>query len=306
MLGRFCALRMVVSWSPPPQPVTSAMSPSAAKTRKDFSFVTAGSLLDFEGENRSVAALLGLRSCAMTTRRRDTRYQARFPVQVTFGKKRLSLLTEDLSYRGVFLRTDTPPALRQLVRVRIVVPFVGRALDMHGMTVHVVDYENAAGRTPGIGVQFYGLDRDTREAWEATVRHVEASAPLASDQEPFKLPENTPEPIRRRFQRHTAVLTVETPSRGDLDALVTRDISVGGTFIKTEEALKLGAPVMVCLHHPENGSTFILDAAVRHVQLDGVGVEFVGLDDARREELEEFVKGGILVDEELVLEESQA
>ena len=190
--------------------------------------------------------------------------------------------------------------------MRIVVPFAGRALDMHGMTVHVVDYENAGGRTPGIGVQFYGLDRETRETWEATVRHVEGSAPLSPDQSRFALPEDTPEPIRRRFQRHTAVLTVETPSRGDLDAWVTRDISVGGTFIKSEEALKLGAPVMICLSHPENGSTFILDGVVRHVQLDGVGVEFVGLDDARRQELHEFVQGGILVDEALVLEESQA
>lgn len=233
----------------------------------------------------------------MTTRRRDTRYVARFPVELVFGKKRLSLYTEDFSYRGVFVRTDTPPSLRQLVKVRLVLPFAGRALTMHGMTVHVVDHENAGGRVPGIGIQFYALDRDTKDSWEATVRHVERTAPLAPDQAPFALPEQTPELIRRRFQRHTAVLTVQTSS-SELHDLVTRDISVGGTFIKTNEPLGLGSPVMVCVHHPENDSTFILDGVVRHVATDGVGVEFVGIDGARREELHDFVRGGIIVDDE--------
>lgn len=234
----------------------------------------------------------------MSTRRRDARYQARFPAQLTFGKRRLSLRTEDISFRGVFLRSDTPPPLRQLVKVRLVVPFAGIALEMHGMTVHVVEYDNAEGRCPGIGVSFYGMDRDTREGWEATVRHVALTAPLADDQAPLSVPENTPEPIRRRFQRHTAVLTVSTKSKSELDALVTSDVSKGGTFLRTEEAFKIGSAVMVCLHHPDNDSTFILDGIVRHVELDGVGVEFVGLDDTRREELDDFVRAGILIDEE--------
>lgn len=240
----------------------------------------------------------------MTNGRRDSRFEARFPTQVTFGKRRLSLLTEDLSYRGVFLRTDTPPSLRQLVRVRIVVPFVGRGLDMHGMTVHVVEHENAGGRVPGIGIQFYGLDRDTREAWETTVRHIAATAPLAADQSPFTLPSDTPEPVRRRFQRHTAVLTVKTGTHSELDKLVTRDISAGGTFIETNESLQPGAPVMVCVHHPENGTTLILDGVVRHAHRDGVGIEFVGMDGHRRQEILEFVNSGIFIDEERV--ENQA
>jgi Tfp pilus assembly protein PilZ len=234
----------------------------------------------------------------MTNARRDFRYEAHFPAQITFAKKRLSLFTEDLGYGGVFVRTDTPPALRQLVRVRLVVPFVARALDMHGMTVHVVGYDNRAARVPGIGVQFYGLDRDTREAWEATVRHVATTAPLAPDQSPFILPSDTPEPIRRRFQRHTAVLTVKTGSQNELDTVVTRDVSAGGTFIRTKESFKLGAPVMVCIHHPDNGSTFILDGIVRHAHGEGVGVEFVGIDALRRDEFIDFVRGGILIDEE--------
>jgi hypothetical protein len=234
----------------------------------------------------------------VSTRRRDARYQSRFPAEVVFGKKRLALYTEDLSYRGVFLRTDTPPALRQLVKVRLVIPFAGRALEMHGMTVHVVEHENDVGRVPGIGIQFYGLDRETRDAWEATVRHVADRAPLAPDQSRFHVPEETPEHIRRRFRRQTTVLTVRAGSKVDLDELVVRDVSLGGTFIKTTEALVINSPVMVCIHHPENGSTFILDGVVRHVQLEGVGIEFVGLDALRREELADFVKGGIIVDDE--------
>lgn len=235
------------------------------------------------------------------SRRKDVRYQARFPAELVFGRKRLSLLTEDLSYRGVFLRTDTPPPLRQLVKVRLVLPFVGRAMEMHGMTVHVVEYENLGQRVPGVGIQFYGLDRDTRETWEAAVRHVETTAPLAADQSPFAIPAHTPELIRRRLERHTAVLTLKLKTREELQELVTRNIAVGGAFVPTTERLREGAPVMLCLHHPENDSTFILDGVVHQSRGDGVGIDLVGLDAARREELDEFVQGGIIIGEAEVL-----
>lgn len=234
----------------------------------------------------------------MNTRRKDTRYQARFPAEVIVGRRRISLFTEDLSLRGVFLRTDTPPALRQLVKVRILVPFVDRALEMHGMNVHVVDYSSSGTRTPGIGVQFYGLDRETREDWETTVRHVAASAPLVEDPVPLSLPADTPEPIRRRFRRHTVVLNVKPETRQAFDDIVGRDVPSGVVFIPTSESLKEGAPVMICLHHPENGTTFILDGKIRLVQRNGVNVEILGMDGLRRDDLSDFAQGGIIVDVE--------
>src|SRR5579872_5989904 len=115
------------------------------------------------------------------SKRRDVRYQIRFPAQLSFARQTRSLLTEDVSLNGVFLGTDTPPPVLQLVRVHLVLPIGDRALLAHGMTVHVVTPAQREGegalRTPGIGVQFYALDAETRVTWEGFIRHVEANHP---------------------------------------------------------------------------------------------------------------------------------
>ena len=49
--------------------------------------------------------------------RREVRYKVRLPVKVIRTREIQSLLTEDVSFRGVFLRMDAPPSLRQLVRL---------------------------------------------------------------------------------------------------------------------------------------------------------------------------------------------
>ena len=65
-------------------------------------------------------------------KRRDVRYQVRFPVQMTAGRRKSTLFAEDVSRRGLFLRTDTPPPLRQLVRIQLVLPPGQHALRGHG------------------------------------------------------------------------------------------------------------------------------------------------------------------------------
>jgi uncharacterized protein (TIGR02266 family) len=210
------------------------------------------------------------------------------------------MLTEDVSYRGCFLRTDSPPPLRTLVQVKLVLPPGNVAIKAHGMIVHYVEPLNPADRVPGVGVQFYGLDSDTRETWDQFVRFVEERFPRASDQMPLSLPDGTPEPIRRRFARHTTVLRVDVRSLDELRDLVVRDVSRGGMFIETDSTVAVGQEVMVNLHHPERSDTLLLDAVVRRIQKQpapGAGVEFVKMDDERREEVMHFVHGGVVVDE---------
>ena len=48
-------------------------------------------------------------------RRRDTRYRYRLEITVKMGGKVQRLFTEDVSYRGLFARTDTLPVMRQLI-----------------------------------------------------------------------------------------------------------------------------------------------------------------------------------------------
>ncbi len=242
----------------------------------------------------------------MPRRRLDVRYLIRFPVQLVYAKRAHSLVTQDISAGGIFLCTESPPPLLQLVHVKLVLPIGGRALTAHGMTVHVVEPTNAAGRTPGIGIQFYGLDQATRDAWDGFTRHVEVYHPESPDQTPLRLGRGeTPEPLRRRFSRHTAVLELKPKSINTLEKLYTRDIPTGAMFIATPLELAVGAEVVINITHPESHEPFLFEAKVLLLSTDppGVGVELLGVDERFKQDFLEFIRGPIVFDSQVTLED---
>jgi hypothetical protein len=123
-------------------------------------------------------------STATTTRnlRRDARISARVPVAVRRVGDALIHHTVDVSFRGLFLETiglDAPPAVRSLVRLRLLLP--SGAVETHGMVVHVVaDRADCADRrTAGVGIQFWGLSGAERRAWESFVHVLRRKAESA-------------------------------------------------------------------------------------------------------------------------------
>ena len=98
--------------------------------------------------------------------RRDARIEADVPVEVVRGRETRACETLDVSFRGLFLKTTDPPALRSLVRLRVALP--SRTIEAHAMAVHVVD--GAAGHPCGVGLQFWGFAGDARHAWDAFIR----------------------------------------------------------------------------------------------------------------------------------------
>lgn len=134
--------------------------------------------------------------------RRDARIDACIPVAIIRGKAALAFETLDVSFRGLFVKTSDPPALRSLVRLRVTLP--GRTIDTHAMAVHVVadDPHHVA----GVGLQFWGLSGDDRSAWERFIRDLvtarrEAAkrAALPSGSHPASSEMNTPSGIRRVY-----------------------------------------------------------------------------------------------------------
>jgi len=239
-------------------------------------------------------------------KRRDARYKARVPIKLTKGKETLALQTEDVSFRGAFLRMDTPPALRQLVRVEVSLP-EGATIAAHAMVV----YRVAPGgeHAPGAGIQFYGMEGRERAHWEGFVRKIReerGDAGPASKRPPTKsgdAPVSTPEPVRRMHERFQVRFEVRLESVDDLVKLFTRDISKGGMAIETDMDLEVGTEVGLDLIHPDGESSIALDAIVRRLFRGpgalGLGVEFIGMDDERREELAQFI-GPVLPKEVVV------
>jgi hypothetical protein len=99
----------------------------------------------------------------MTTEnlRREARVDARVVVEIQKKRSSVMVETSDVSFRGLFVRTQEPLPLRALVRLRVALP--SRMLEAHAMVVHVVD-------GGGAGLQFWGLSGADRAAWDDFVR----------------------------------------------------------------------------------------------------------------------------------------
>lgn len=219
----------------------------------------------------------------------DVRVPCDIEVTLRWGRREARLRAEDVSYRGMFLRTDSPPELRQLVKIECD-PHDGRGrLSMHGMAVHAVEPDNPRGRVPGVGIQFYAVDPDSRARWAAFVHSAERRGGCgARDTEPS-------EPVRRKYPRYDAEVELELATLDELLTLYTRDVSQGGMFIVTDFPLELGSALRVTVIHPTTRAPFGVDAVVRRACEDpkGIGVEFTGLDQKRRNALWAFVREGV-------------
>lgn len=224
-------------------------------------------------------------------KRRDKRYRYQTLAVLVRGGREESLLTGDVSYRGFSLRTDDPPPLRQLLQVKLKLPPENDELVVNAMAVFVVP-AGAAGQTPGVGLQFYAVSAEARQRWERFVHWVAKTHPGSLDTPTKPLPAPS-DAVNRKFPRVHRALTVRTQSIGDLHHLVTTDVSRGGMFLRTGLDIAIGSEIRLFVAHPQTGLTFAVDTVVRRrVESPpgraGLGVEFVGLDDKRREEFAAF------------------
>lgn len=219
--------------------------------------------------------------------RRDKRYLYRMPVVLVRGTKEATLLTGDVGYRGLFLRTDDPPPLRQLLQVKLKLPPEEDELTVHAMAVFVVP-AGTVGRAPGVGLQLYAVSGETRQRWDRFVQWVARAHPDALEA-PVVPVAAAPDAVKRQFPRVHRELSVTAHSIRDLPSLTTEDVSRGGMFLRTGIDLAVGSELRLLVTHPLTGRTFAVDTVVRRrvehpPERAGIGVEIFGLDEKRREE----------------------
>jgi len=112
--------------------------------------------------------------------RRDKRYRTRLPVRTRIAGRLHALFTEDVSFRGLFVCTDAPPPVRQLIRIETILPPNNVPFATHGMVVYVIGKDDPNGRVPGMGVQFYGMG-DERRAWESFIQFIQWRSDMVPD-----------------------------------------------------------------------------------------------------------------------------
>jgi hypothetical protein len=225
-------------------------------------------------------------------KRRDIRYPARIVAQVVRRGERVELLTNDVSYRGAFLRTDAPPQLRQLVQVTFTLPD-GAKVSAHAMVVHVVQ-PNGAEQVPGVGVQFWGPIGQSK-SWEHFIydlkQRQKAGMPAA----------RATDKVRRASERFRLQLDVELGGK----RAVTRDLSETGMAIRTDSNMQVGMRLQ-CNLKAVNGEALAFDVVVRRRIVEpsftGIGVEFADTSPDVRRNLVRMVRAQVGDDDAIFID----
>ena len=99
---------------------------------------------------------------------------------------------------------------------------------------------------------------------------------------------------RRRFERApiTAQVEYELTNSSSGPSRVRRhmaNISTGGLFISTEEAIRAGTRMVVRFELPNKHRVIAVSRVCYTKKGQGLGVEFLSLDDEDREEIESYI-----------------
>lgn len=225
-------------------------------------------------------------SAAQSATGREQRRHERYPVSldatITAGRRTLSGRVSDASFGGLFLCLDEPPALRNLVRINLVLPSDSLPIELLGMAVYVLRPQDAKGRAPGCGVQFFGIDQDTRERWEKYIGRLRAArgAPAPARTPPpaaGPAPVRTPKPELRLHARSVEALQVALFASPD-----------GFVRMRSPLVLMPATQLSLVLVHPESQRQLAVPAAV--VNSDGTRLSLRLLDqEKRRAEIMRFL-----------------
>ena len=217
----------------------------------------------------------------MSEKRRDVRYPARIVARLYRRHEQVELLTNDVSFRGAFLRTDAPPALRQLCRLSFELPEGGPPVKAHGMVVRIVTKTEDDDRVPGVGLQFWG-PLDDAKAWERFIHDLKSrlKAGMPTSRATDK--------VRRNSERFKAVLDVNLAG----STALTRDVSVTGIAVKSSANVKVGDRATLSMRRDHE--SIVVDVIVRRRIDDpdfvGLGLEFVDVSPEVRTSIVELVR----------------
>ncbi len=220
--------------------------------------------------------------------RREARYAFQLKVTLRSGAETFQLNTSDVSYRGIFLCTESPPNLRELIAIEATLPPDNTPFHSHGMCVFsLTENASSAANTSGTGIQFYAQSENDRGIWERFILHVRESF----SEKDLEFPSSA----RRRHPRLDVKFEVKPANISELETLYSRNLSTGGLFLETDLDLDVGQALELSILHPLNTKSFTINSTVRRRSLNpiGLGVEFSLLAEGERDRFQEFIVEGI-------------
>lgn len=163
--------------------------------------------------------------------RREARYAARYPLRLFWDRRTYVAMSEDVSLRGLRIRTDAIPPLRLLVRVEIQLPGSGTT-SMHAMVAHTTLEPGCC--QPTVGLALYGISEQQKTGWEAFVRHVRDVGASSGPGTP------------------SHVIAIQPQESTGLARLRAHAVEGNPVFCRTGLRLPVGASVHAAVVHPSN------------------------------------------------------
>lgn len=230
-------------------------------------------------------------------RRRDPRYHARIRAAIVRGQEADWRHTDNVSYRGAYILTATPPPVRTLIEVRFVLPPHDDRVTFHAMVAYSATPE-VRPKAPGIGVQLYGVAGTDGTRWQQFIRRLRQDHPETLDPStPIDyLGPSCAEGPNRLGARHDGKIRLRLGSVRELRALFDTNITRGAVLIPSEASHEPGDPLEIEIVHPTTGERFSFFGAVRrNVRRDdfgGVAVELLDTQPPRLAAFRVFIDGG--------------
>jgi hypothetical protein len=231
------------------------------------------------------------------SRRQDRRYLLPMPVLLCLPRSSVEAVTGDVSYGGLFAITPTRLALGQLVRVELLLPpndilFEAPAKLVYARPAFATDERG------GVGVQFYGLGRETQARWDAFIDYARAAYPESAARWADVAHGEVKDDAYPRSEQQVCAIRVQVRGVADLEVMLRRDFTRGTMIVAIGGGshLRAGDEIAIHVFHPLADDFFELSGRVRRVIADGpiraLDLELTRLDDERRARFAEFIEDG--------------
>lgn len=216
-------------------------------------------------------------------------------------------LTQDISSGGLFIRTDDPKGNRKLLDLRLQLLPSGEWLETRAVVVHSLARARAdeRGTAPGMGLQFFSFDGDKRKLWDGYVDLLVKKYHSGTiDVRPVSPHVDA---VRRKHPRRLGHLHLTVTNVAPLLRVITKDLSLGGVFVFSDDLPTIGKSVFLEAEDPKTLSGVTLSGrVVRTVDKGpgkGFGVQFVDTPIDQRERLMCFVPLVTLTSDEVTVDD---
>ena len=247
-------------------------------------------------------------------KRRSPRFEIELPVTLQIKKEHFQLKTLDVSRHGVFLQTDTPRPLRELISLKIDLPESFGQLEVLGSVIRSRLPDQSKNDDPaGMAVQFFALGGSAKDLWNKFFLSLEKSPelPATPTQQNFKpssassaLPSLPNEPAdislyQQAFSENmnpVVTYVVRLTEKEQVDVFYNHDITVGEMFLETPDAPEIADVVQLNIVGPNSDDEYVLFGEViritapTEVRGQGIVIEFIRLDHQEKQRLLQFLQ----------------